>query len=93
MDKHTGGTAMGLAQKKTTDLGSERQARRTRPRAARALDPSHHSPAVALQAHLEMALAEAPTDELRWSPRRALAFMVLVNGAFWIGLGLLISRL
>lgn len=84
---------MGLAQKKTTDLGSERQARRTRPRAARALDPSHHSPAVALQAHLEMAWAEAPTDELRWSPRRAFAFMVLVNGAFWIGLGLLISRL
>ncbi len=84
---------MSLAQKKTTEFGSETAKRRTRPRAARAFDPAHHSPAAALQAHLETNWSEGPEAEVRWSARRALAFMTITSGALWIGLGLLISRL
>lgn len=84
---------MGLAQKKKINLGSETPKRRTRPRAARALDPAHQSPAVALQTHLEMAWAAEPVVEGKWSARRTMAFLVLANGAFWIGLGVMVSRL
>lgn len=84
---------MSLARKTTNELGSVTSKRRTRPRAVRPLDPAHHSPAVALQTHLDVAWSEAADDADRVSPRSAFAFMVLVNGAFWIGLGLLISRL
>jgi hypothetical protein len=84
---------MGLAQKKTIEFGSETSKRRMRPRAARAFDPAHHSPAAALQERLERSLSEAPVEEGRWSARRTRAFMTITSGAFWIGLGLLISRL
>lgn len=76
---------MSLAQQKTTEFGSETSKRRTRPRAARALDPAHHSPAAALQQHLERSWSEDQAQEGRWSPRRALAFMVLTSGAAWAG--------
>lgn len=84
---------MGLAQKKTIAFGSETHKRRTRPRAARVSDAAHHSPAAALQAHLEMAWTDEPVLEAKWSARRTMAFLVLANGAFWIGLGVMISRL
>lgn len=84
---------MGLAQKKTIEVGSETPKRRTRPRAARPLDPAHQSPAVALRSHLEIAWAQEPEVEGKWSARRTMAFLVIANGAFWVGLGLMISRL
>lgn len=42
------------------------------------------SPARRLQEELERAMAGAPAAaELHWSPRRAAAFVLLVNALFW----------
>lgn len=84
---------MGLAQKKTIEVGSETHKRRMRPRAARSYEPAHHSPAAALQAQLEATWADQPAIEGKWSARRTMAFLFVANGAFWVGLGLLISHL
>ena len=84
---------MSLAQKKTTEFGSETAKRRTRPRAARAFDPAHHSPAAALQARLETSWSAQPEEDGQWSPRRAMAFMVLTSAGAWAGIIWLATRL
>ena len=59
-------------------------------RAATAEDLAHASPALMLRERLEtqVGLAARP----RWSHRRTIAFLVVVNGAFWVSIGLLVSR-
>ena len=59
-------------------------------RAATAEDLAHASPALLLREHLEtqVGLAARP----RWSHRRTIAFLVVVNAAFWLSAGLLVSR-
>jgi hypothetical protein len=85
--------AHGLA--KTAEIGGEtsRVRRRMRPRALRSTDVAHDSPAAALQAHLAQTWSDAPTDETKWSARRSLAFVVVVNGGFWLGLSVAVASL
>ena len=85
--------ANGLA--KTVESGGEtaRMRRRMRPRALRTTDTAHESPAVLLQAQLAQSFAEKPLTEDRWSARRSLAFMVVVNGVFWGGLVMMAKAL
>ena len=59
-------------------------ARKTRPRLARSTDAQVESPAAVLQQTVAAGVASAETKG--WSPRRTLAFLVVVNGAGWLGL-------
>ena len=85
--------ANGLAKKAEGGADASRSRRRMRPRALRATDPAHESPAVQLQAQLALSLADGSPIESRWSARRSLAFMGLANGLFWTGLILVAKTL
>lgn len=84
--------AHGLAKKAESGAEAARVRRRMRPRAMRPTDVAHESPAAALQAQLAQSWAEGPAVEAKWSARRSLAFMVLFNGVFWTGLGVVIAN-
>jgi hypothetical protein len=59
---------------------------------ARAQGPAP-SPALALQASLAEAFeGELVEDGVRWSTRRTLAFALVTCGAFWMGVGLVVTR-
>jgi hypothetical protein len=64
---------------------------RIEPREADQGDLSQPSPALLLRLRLEEELSTPP--EQKWSPRRTVAFLVLVNGAFWIAAISLAMRL
>lgn len=84
--------AHGLAKKADIGADTARVHRRMRPRAMRATDAAHESPAAALQSQLAQSWAEGPAAETKWSARRALAFMILFNGVFWAGLGVAVAN-
>jgi hypothetical protein len=69
---------------------AEPAARASAARAATAADAAHASPALRLREHLEAQVGQAARP--RWSHRRTLAFLVAVNGAFWLSVALLVSR-
>ena len=54
------------------------------------------APPRAMQRELAEALAagafDPRADDVRWSPRRTLAFIVVTCSAFWIAVGLLVAR-
>jgi len=85
--------AHGLA--KTAEVGGEtsRVRRRMRPRALRSTDVAQDSPAAALQAHLAQTWSDAPAGETKWSARRTLALVLIVNGGFWLGLSFGVASL
>jgi hypothetical protein len=59
---------------------------------ARARGPAP-SPALALQATLAEAFEGEMVEEgVRWSARRTLAFALVTCGAFWMGVGLVVTR-
>jgi len=53
-------------------------------------DEGHESPALALQARVGAAVATA--EQPKWSYRKTAAFLMVVNGAFWLTIGFLIVR-
>ena len=50
-------------------------------------------PIPGMKAQLAQSFAEKPLTEDRWSARRSLAFMVVVNGVFWGGLVMMAKAL
>lgn len=84
--------AQGRIRTAEADVNAPKVRRRMRPRALRATDVAHESPAAALQAQLAQTWAEGPAGEIKWSARRSLAFMLLFNGVFWAGLGVVIAN-
>jgi hypothetical protein len=64
---------------------------RIEPREAEQADPGQPSPALLLRLRLEQELSTPP--EQKWSVRRTVGFLVIVNGAFWIAALWLATRL
>lgn len=62
-------------------------------RSVSAADLAHASPALALQARVEGAVAAQAVADQKWSYRKTFGFLMLVNGAFWLTAAFLVAKI